>query len=345
MNMDLFDFEQELISRWPMSRWCSVRSVIAVSGGADSVALVSSLARLIPQDQKCNLLIGHVNHGWRGEASLADQQFVENLGDQLEIQCEVLQAKQPVQTEQVARDERYRLLLDLAKKTGARYVLMAHHQDDQVETMIDRIFRGTGLTGLRGIPKHRELDHGIALVRPLLDFSRSQIHQYLDQLGAVFCQDDSNQDLKYMRNRIRQQLLPLIREQYHEQVDEAILRIQQMADDLHRVVLEQVEPTLDRYVEVTIDGNQTEVIVDRTGMARFDPYLLREMFVSLWKQQNWPRGAMTQQHWQRLEDAVRSSSLTPAFELPGDVRVELQGERLVLLRRISGGVNSPMTAT
>ena len=325
----LLPFERSLLSRWPMKRWCDVRCILAVSGGADSVAMARCLTRIITPELRSNLVIGHVNHGWRGEQSEADAQFVQNIAEELGLEFVCLVPEDVLRTEAAARDQRYRLLTGLAKKRGARYVLMAHSCDDQVETVLDRILRGTGLAGLRGIPRERELEHGIALVRPLLEASRCEILTYLSELGQEYCHDASNDDVEYTRNRIRHELLPLLKNQYHSAADEALLRLQQMASELQDVIAEIVYPLFQKHTHFaySVAGERVEITCE--GLTDVAPYLIRELFVLVWKQQQWARGAMTAAHWQRLADAVGTP--IASFELPGGVRVECDGEVLVVL--------------
>lgn len=320
----LLPLERTLLSRWPMKRWCDVRCILAVSGGADSVALVRSLTRIITPELRSNLVIGHVNHGWRGKQSEADAQFVQEMAKQLGLEFDCLVAADVSRTEEAAREQRYSLLTDLAKKRGARYVLMAHSRDDQIETVLDRILRGTGLAGLRGIPRERELEHGIALVRPLLEVSRHKIITYLGELDQDYRHDGSNDDVKYTRNRIRHELLPLLKTQYHGAADEALLRLQQMANELQDVIAEIVYPLFQTHVHFT--GERVEITCE--GLTDVSPYLIRELFVLVWKQQHWSRGSMTRRHWQRLADAVATP--LAAFELPGEVRVERADDVLLL---------------
>ena len=324
----LLPLERSLLSRWPMKRWCDVRCVLAVSGGADSVAMVRSLTRIITPELRSNLVIGHVNHGWRGKQSDADAQFVQNMAEELNLEFVCLVPEDVLRSEAAARDQRYSLLTALAKERGARYVLMAHSRDDQIETVLDRILRGTGLAGLRGIPRERELEHGIALVRPLLEVSRNEIITYLGELGQEYCHDASNDDVKHTRNRIRHELLPLLKNQYHSASDEALLRLQQMSCELQDVIAEIVYPLFQKNVHFP-DGVASErVEITCEGLTDVAPYLVSELFVLVWKQQGWSRGAMTTVHWQRLAEAV----VTPlaAFELPGGVRVERADDVLVL---------------
>ena len=324
----LLPFERSLLSHWPQKRWCDVRCILAVSGGADSVALVRSLTRIITPELRSNLVIGHVNHGWRGKQSEADAQFVKNMAKELDLEFFCLVPEDVLRTEVAARDQRYSLLTGLAKEKGARYVVMAHSRDDQIETVLDRILRGTGLAGLRGIPRQRELEHGIALYRPLLEVSRHEIVSYLDELGQEYCHDESNDDVEYTRNRIRHELLPLLKNQYHGAADEALLRLQQMASELQDVIAEMVYPLFQTHVRFTDGVAGGRVEINCAGLTDIAPYLIRELFVLVWKQQHWSRGEMTAVHWLRLAEAVTTP--LAAFELPGGVRAERADDVLVL---------------
>jgi len=171
--------------------------VVAVSGGADSVALLAGLVRLgIPR-----LVVAHAEHDIRTEAS-ADREFVGRLAERFglpwvwrplavrgrgnEAGGEGLEAR--------ARRLRYAFLADVAKEAGARHVLVAHTADDQAETILHRILRGTGLTGLAGMRRARELCDGVALVRPLLDVSRDAGRAFLRAASEHWQEDSSNAD-------------------------------------------------------------------------------------------------------------------------------------------------------
>src|SRR5205823_11908216 len=122
--------------------------------------------------------------------------------------------------EETARDERYRFLEVTAVAIGCRAIATAHTADDQAETILHHVLRGTGLAGLRGIPRARELASGITLIRPLLDLERSVVLDYLAKIGQDFRDDASNRDEAYTRNRIRHQLLPLLAREYNPHIGE-----------------------------------------------------------------------------------------------------------------------------
>ena len=185
-----------------------VSVVVAVSGGSDSVALLFLLHELRGRLGIDRLVIAHVNHGLRGGESDGDEQLVrhhaETLG--LECYCRRLEGHSSGETglEAWAREERYRFFDELRRSTGCDLIATGHTQDDQAETVLMRIVRGTGLNGLRGIAPIR--DDGV--VRPLLQVRKPELECWLADNGIAFRVDRSNTDQRLLRNRIRHSVLP-----------------------------------------------------------------------------------------------------------------------------------------
>lgn len=183
----------------------------AVSGGADSLCLLSVLHEL-REELGITLCVIHVEHGIRGEESLQDAAFVEEICRKYQIPCKVCHcqaleyAKEKRRTvEEAARELRYGLFRKAAQEFGADKIAVAHNQNDCAETMLFHLARGTGLKGLCGIPPIRG-----QIIRPLLCVSRQEIETYLACEGLEFCMDKTNEELKYTRNKIRRQILPLL---------------------------------------------------------------------------------------------------------------------------------------
>ncbi|SNB45142.1 tRNA lysidine(34) synthetase TilS [Geobacter sp. DSM 9736] len=186
--------------------------VVAVSGGADSVALLDILSRL--PDYKLRLVIAHLNHHLRGNESDEDEQFVRGLGDRYRVPVET----RGVDVAKVARDKgqsleeagrkcRYDFFAAVAEKHGASVVAVAHHADDQAETVLMRLLRGSAGTGLCGM---LPLSQDGRIVRPLLGVTRREIEEYLSERAIPFRTDSSNADPRFLRNRVRHELLPLL---------------------------------------------------------------------------------------------------------------------------------------
>ncbi|MCF0234460.1 MAG: tRNA lysidine(34) synthetase TilS, partial [Thermoguttaceae bacterium] len=205
-------FEKSILKAFPFDKWRAYKVCLAVSGGADSVALLRAFAAISARAGSHNIVVATVDHRSRGEESDADVAFVRDLAAARGIEF-VLKTVDPAELtaearrlgswENAAREARYRLLFEAAKTVGARYLATAHNRDDNLETILFRLFRGSGFDGLRGVPGERPLDDALELVRPMLHISRVEILAYLARLAQSYRTDSSNASPKYARNRIR----------------------------------------------------------------------------------------------------------------------------------------------
>ena len=214
------ELERRLAESWPVGEWCDTHVVLGVSGGADSVAMLRAMAALKSRHGgRGNLYAAHLNHGLRGSAADADDGWLRSLCERLKIVLDVektdvsaIAAEQRDGWEAAARSARYEFLRAAAERTGARFVATAHTSNDQVETVLHRVLRGTGIEGLAGITKVRPLTPGIALVRPMLDLKRYDVLDYLTAIEQEYRTDATNEDIQWTRNRLRHELLPQLRE-------------------------------------------------------------------------------------------------------------------------------------
>lgn len=190
------------------------KAVAAVSGGADSMCLAHLLWRLSKQGG-ARVHIAHVNHQLRGQAAREDAAFVRQWSEEHGLECTVVEIDLKHQggksMQELAREERYRALVDVCVRWGASILVTGHHAGDQVETFLLNLLRGSGSQGLRGIPAKRSLERGVTVYRPLLKVSRQEIESYCRENNIVWRTDSSNQKTDYVRNRIRHQLLPHLR--------------------------------------------------------------------------------------------------------------------------------------
>lgn len=248
-------FETALLAAFPLDAWRSRRVCVAVSGGADSVALLRGLVRL-PEitnnpDLRRNFFVATVDHRSRGAESDGDVAFVEALAGELgvdffrrtldsaELEAE---ARRQGSWESAARTLRYRALVDAAKAGSARFLATAHHRDDQLETLLFRLFRGAGFDGLRGVPAVRPLDEALVLIRPLLAVGRAEILAYLAQLNQSYRVDSSNASPRYARNRIRNELAPLLESIFPGRWENALLRLAELAAETETFFDAQTAP-------------------------------------------------------------------------------------------------------
>ena len=332
-------FVAELARAWPVERWHDVPVLIAVSGGSDSIALLRGLdliARSVSTEPP-RLFVAHFNHRLRGAASDRDEAFVCELAKTLGRPCFVARSERcstesATGIEEQARAERYAFFEQAAWECGARYLVTAHTADDQAETVLHRIVRGTGLAGLAGIPRVRQLNEACSLVRPLLTFRREALRSFLVELEQAYCEDDSNRDRSFTRNRIRHALLPQLAAEYNPGVSDALVRLAATVVDWQAWVDQQIEPLVDQAV---MSHSAEQLTIALTPLREQPRFVLREVFVRLWQRQSWPLQAMGHDEWTRLVEFAQVPGST-SFTLPGGCVVQYLDDRNVItLRRVT----------
>ena len=190
--------------------------LVGLSGGADSVCLLHFL-QYLAKEKHFALAAVHVNHGLRGRAAVADEKFCKTLCKKLDIplfvkkvDAKAVAQKYDLSPEHGARKARYRAYEQVAKTWGATKLALGHHADDQAETFLLHLLRGTKAQSLAGIPLRRPLRPGVEIIRPLLCITRAQVEQYLQQNNLTHITDQTNFDDAYRRNWVRNTLLPLL---------------------------------------------------------------------------------------------------------------------------------------
>ncbi len=196
------------------------RLLVAVSGGQDSLCLIKLLLDL-KSKWAWYLGIAHCDHCWRSD-SQANAHHVENLAQSWGISFYLETAKEPINSEAAARDWRYQALSAIAQKHNYQYIVTGHTASDRAETLLYNLVRGTGADGLQALTWQRPLTTGIMIVRPLLEITRPQTQQFCQDFQLPVWEDSTNQDLKYARNRIRQELIPYLRQNFNPQVESAL---------------------------------------------------------------------------------------------------------------------------
>ena len=255
--------------------------VVGVSGGPDSVALLDLMLRL-RDDLDIEIHVAHLNHKLRGEASNLDEVFVANLAESnrlpfLSKACDLDRGGKSL--EEAARDARHAFLEDVLDQTGSHRIALGHTRSDQAETFLLRLFRGAGTRGLGAIKPLRDA----VWIRPLLGMSRERIVAYNEFRNLSFRTDESNKDTRFLRNRIRHDLIPAIAATYNPAIEEVLARsadILQQEDEL----LEQMTGTALK-VTVRYLGKQ-KIILDVDTLFRYHISLRRRILrkVLLWLQ-------------------------------------------------------------
>jgi tRNA(Ile)-lysidine synthase len=254
------------------SLWqADTRVIAAVSGGADSVALLF-LLRELHASGVCRLAgLAHLHHHIRGAAADADAAFCRDLAARLGVPAAIGDADVPalaqaagVSLEVAGRDARQRFYADARATLGAACVAVAHTRDDQAETVLLRLARGAGATGLSGMAPRR--DH---LVRPLLDVARADLRAFLDDIGEVWREDVTNDDRAIPRNRIRHNVLPQLRE-VNAQADAAVAR----AADILRTDAVFLDQLANEAAARLVRIEEGRVLIDAAGLVQL-PLALR----------------------------------------------------------------------
>jgi tRNA(Ile)-lysidine synthase len=334
---------------------------VAVSGGADSVALLLLLLEL---RGKLGIVLSvvHFNHKLRGKASDADEAFVAKLAAKhgLEFHAASVDVakkakKERANLEDAARRARYDYFRSLAESGACGRIAVAHTADDQAETVLAHLLRGTGLTGLGGI-------HPVAgaVVRPLLNVRRSELRRYLRARKQTWREDATNRDTKRMRARIRKKLLPFLEKQFNPGIvshlsalaelarrDEAFLQalarercdalVRQSAHMLSIQAAELLRPlagTVFNAENTEFEGSPVREAIC-TRMIRF---LARGMRTR--------RGELTAQHVEAVLDLARSGQNGKALQLPGGLEVRRDGNTLLFVNgdqgATQGGERKPL---
>jgi tRNA(Ile)-lysidine synthase len=225
------------------------RVLVACSGGSDSIGLAAILAA-IANPMELELRIAHINHGIRHSA-WQDEAVALRVGAALSVPVRVISLQPGPSDEATLREARYAALVEAAREAGANVVATGHNAEDQTETVLLALFRGTGPQGLAGMPARRELADGIDLARPLLRFERAEIRDYVQAAGLPYAIDPTNEDLTLRRNAVRDALMAL--RSLFPGLDAAVSRA---AELVAAELLEAPEAALRRQVRETLREHQ-----------------------------------------------------------------------------------------
>jgi tRNA(Ile)-lysidine synthase len=297
--------------------------IVAVSGGPDSVALLRALHELGKP-----VTVAHVNHQLRGEESDGDEAFVANLAEQLKQHFCSTRITLPLDVtslEAVARAERYCWMNTLS----GDWIATGHTADDQAETVLFHIIRGTGIAGLRGIQSHQSgwSNKGfLPRIRPLLELTRVDVLDYLQSIDQTFRIDSSNKDSRFTRNRIRHEVMPLLKT-FNPNVVAAVNLLAKLAGEANAAIELEARKLL-RQVELPRAG-QCIVLNPRPFQLNDDQAplyhrnLIREMFRHIWNENHWPSQRMNFDHWNRLAAWIAGGG--GDFDLPDGISARRVG--------------------
>jgi len=269
------------------------RVLVAFSGGPDSTALADILFQL-REGMNFKMVLFHLNHGLRGEEARRDQNFcidwaafrnLEIIVDQGDVSA--YQKELSLSLEDAARQVRYQTMKKAAQRWGVTKIALGHHRNDQIETILMNILRGTGYAGLRGMP----LSNGL-FIRPLLMTPQEKIYDYLKERNLSYVVDSTNTDISFLRNRIRHQLIPLLKREFNPNIEEVLFRLGLNLQESKPEISDEQWPVENRghFCRLPI-----KLLVD-TSMER-----QRQGFISLIKQIKGDAYHVTRAHIKALE--------------------------------------------
>ncbi|MBD2437256.1 tRNA lysidine(34) synthetase TilS [Nostoc sp. FACHB-110] len=233
------------------------RLLVAVSGGQDSLCLIKLLLDLQAK-WSWHLSIAHCDHCWRDD-SQANAYHVEKLAKNWGVDFYLETAKEPVNSEEKARNWRYQALNAIAQQYNYQYIVTGHTASDRAETLLYNLMRGTGADGLQALTWQRPLSEKTTLVRPLLEITRQETGQFCQDFQLPIWEDATNQDIKYARNRIRQEVIPYLQTNFNPKVESTLAQ----TAELLQADVEYLEQAAQQLRAEAMMGNQDFVKLNR----------------------------------------------------------------------------------
>ncbi len=305
--------------------------LVAVSGGPDSVALLQVLLAL-QNTFDVRIGVGHLDHGLRASAAARDAAFVSSLGKKMGLPTHVaaadiqgLHQKQKGSLEALGRKARYHFFSRMARKFGYNKIALGHHAGDNAELILMNLFRGSGPLGLSGIPPIRENRY----IRPLIEQPRKHIMKYLQDIQAAFVQDATNNDLRFLRNRIRHELIPGLKHRYNPNLEETLNRTAAIFRDEE----DWLNQYSDRIFNTLANGNATGLRMPVSKFLKNHAAIQRRTIRTAIGQIKGNLKSITLQHIDAVLDLCRDGTAGQQLHLPGRVLVRKQSHDQLLISK------------
>ena len=330
----LLEKVKESIQKFDMLK-CNDRVVVAVSGGPDSTALIYLLNKL-KKKWRLYLHIAHLNHMLRYDEAESDSVFVENLARKLKlpVTCKSVKVKdfarkEKLSVEEAARNLRYDFFLKVAKENCAPKIALGHNRDDQAETVLMRFLRGSGISGLRGIPAKRPLEDCL-IIRPLIEIKRKEIMHFLSLKDIPYRCDSSNLKNLYFRNRIRNELIPYLEKSFNPNIKEMLVNFaENVSEDFD--FLQKAAQSRFRAARKTCSGAEVAVNVKKFFALH---KALQKLGARLAiKELKGDTRLIDYRHWKELEDLLGKRPPNSIVDLPGGISAVKKSGNLVFYKR------------
>lgn len=315
------------------------RVVVGVSGGPDSLTLLHILLSL-QERYSLSLYIVHFNHKLRGEEAEKDADFVRKLAKELSLpflmeegNLKGLVKEKKLTLEEAAREARYLFYCKAAEKFGAHKIALGHNADDQVETILMRFLRGSGLEGLTAIPPVRE-----KIIRPLIECSREEIEKYCLEKKIEYRIDSTNKEPIYFRNKIRLELLPLLINQYNKNIKNNLQNLQVIIGEISLYLQQKTEEIFREMVEIE-EGKKATIDLKRMNTL---PSVLKRRIIRQMVEK--VKGNLNSIHFIHIDSILRlteDQSGEKEIYLPDALRVKRVYQQLIVYKDSFSNFYSP----
>jgi len=306
------------------------RVLLGVSGGPDSLAMLY-LFNELRKTRGLRIYVAHLNHLLRKEAQ-ADLDFVRDICLSLDIPFVSGKAnirKSGGSLEESARQARMDFLIRTARKIKAKTISLGHTKDDQAETILMRLLRGSGLLGLVGIVPKRQIQ-GITFIRPLIETERKDIEDYLKKIKVKPRRDKTNQELEFFRNRIRHKLIPLLARGYNRNIKELLANAAQIFASDYDYIRQETMKSL-RYCAVFIHTSKSTLAkIKLERFKRLHPAMQRMVLRLAIEKIKGNTRRLTFQHWKEVHDLIYSRKPGSIVDLPSMVSAKKESSHLIL---------------
>jgi len=305
--------------------------VVGASGGVDSMVLLHLVDRLM-KDSGGRVVAAHLHHGLRGEEADRDEAFLRNSAQKMNfpfiskrVDVKGMAAAGRLNLQDAARKARYDFFEDALKEVEGERLVLGHNADDQAETVMMRIIRGTGIKGLSAIPPRRG-----KIIRPLIDLTREQIVSYAAQHGIEYVEDSSNSETKYMRNRLRHELMPVLRS-YNPEISRELTLLSSMARDLEDFIAHEAGKAFDSLV--LAGARQSDALC--LDIAAFNslpsPIRGKVVFLALEKVSG-SKGGFYSPHIAGIDELISAGKSGSSINLPKHVRLFIEYGKAVFTK-------------
>ncbi len=300
--------------------------LVAVSGGQDSLCLIKLLLDLQPK-WGWNIAIAHCDHRWRSD-SPANADHVQNLAQTWNIPFYLETAINPVNSEATARNWRYQVLTNIAQTYNYQYIITGHTASDRAETLLYNLMRGTGADGLQALTWQRPMTDNITLVRPLLEVTRTQTEQFCQDFNLPIWEDSTNQNLQYARNRIRNELLPYLKQNFNPQVESHLAQ----TAELLQAEVEYLEQTARQLrLEASVKGEKEDLQLNR-HLLKKQPLALQRRVMRQVLQEILP-DAPNFEHIEKITALITAPNRSQTDPFPGGAIAQVQGEWICIIKK------------